>query len=173
MDVKHKGDLMQIEVPKKILASDEIKALSPVERDSYIQSVILEILKMNPRGVTIYQISSKIPFSRPTIAKHLDVLVAIGEAYKVQRGNLSVYYKNGKIVHETDVKSTVVDDKIYTFYKLENAEGKFLYIQEKELDEFRSPRVKGGVMVNEKDIQSFFQELGDFVKRGNNNWLTA
>jgi IMP cyclohydrolase len=162
---------MQIEVPTKILSSDEIKALSPVERDSYIQSVILEILKMNPSGVTIYQISSKIPFSRPTIAKHFDVLVAIGEAYRVQRGNLSVYYKNGKIVHETDVKSTVIDDKIYTFYKLENAEGKFLYIQEKELDEFRSPRVKGGVMVNEKDIQSFFQQLGDFVKRGNNNWL--
>lgn len=164
---------MQIVGPKKILSPEEIKILSPSDRDSYIQSIILEILKMNQRGITIFQISSKVSFSRPTIAKHLDMLVAIGEAYKIQRGNLSIYYKNGKVVHETDVESTSISDKIYTFYKLENDEGKFLYIQEKELDEFRSPRVKGGVMINEKDIPNFLRELERFVEGESRKWLTA
>jgi hypothetical protein len=164
---------MQIRFPEKILSREEIKALSPAERDAYIQSVILDILNMNPHGITVFQISSVVPFSRPTIAKHLDILVAIGEAYKIERGNLSIYYKNGKIVHEVDVQSTVISDKIYTFYKLENAEGRFLYIQEKELDEFRAPRVKGGIMINEKDVPRFLLELEKFVKEGNNNWLNV
>lgn len=162
---------MKLKAPKKILSSEEIKRLSPSDRDYYIQNVVLEILQLNKRGVTISQISGKLPFSRPTIAKHLDVLVAIGEAYKIQRGNLSIYYKNGKIVHEEDVQSTVISDKTYTFYKLKNLEGEFLYIQEKDLDEFRSARVKGGVIINARDLSLFMEALQKFVKKGEANWL--
>ena len=162
---------MKLKSPKKILSPDEIKRLSPPERDYYIQNVILEILELNKRGVTVSQISQKLSFSRPTIAKHLDILVAIGEGYKIHRGNLSIYYKNGKVVHEEDVESVVVNDKIYTLYKLKNLDGEFLYIQEKDLDEFGSPRAKGGVMINLKDIPRFMGTLKKFVEKGEASWL--
>lgn len=169
--VKYGVETMKFKVPKKILGPEEIKRLSPSERDYYIQNVILEILEMNKRGVTVSQVSQRFSFSRPTIAKHLDILVAIGEAYVVQRGNLSIYYKNGKIVHEEDVQSMVVSSKAYTFYKLKNQEGEFLYIQEKDLDEFRSPRVKGGILINAKDIPPFMGALEKFIKKGEVAWL--
>ncbi len=163
--------MMKLKVPNRTLSPEEIKRLSPSDRDYYSQHVILEILGLNRRGVTISQISQRLPFSRPTITKHLDILVAIGEAYKVQRGNLSIYYKNGKVVHETDVRSTVLSDKAYTFYKLENEEGTFLYIQEKEIDEFRSPRVKGGVMIDTRDIALFMDALKEFLEKSDADWL--
>lgn len=169
--VKYGVEIMKLRVPKKILPPEEIKRLSPSERDYYIQNVILEILQLNKRGVTVSQVSQTVHFSRPTIAKHLDVLAAIGEAYKIQRGNLSIYYKNGKVVHEEDVQSMVVSDKTYTFYKLKNQEGEFLYIQEKDLDEFRSPRVKGGILINAKDLSLFMKALKKFIEKGEVAWL--
>jgi len=79
---------MKLKTPKKILSPNEIKRLSPSDRDYYIRNVILEILELNKRGITVSQVSQKLPFSRPTIAKHLDILVAIGEGYKIQRYSL-------------------------------------------------------------------------------------
>jgi hypothetical protein len=160
----------KLKLPEKIFAAEEIKRLSPSERDSYIHNIILEILGMN-KHVTISQLSEQLPFSRPTVTKHLDMLTAIGEAYCIQMGNLSVYSKNGKIVHEADLQSIVVQDKIYTFYKLQNQEGEFLYIQERYFDEFRSPTVKGGVMINSRDLPIFLQKLKSFTEEGEAKWL--
>ena len=164
----------RIEVPRTILSQNKIQVLSPQERDFYIRNVILEILKLNEqRGITVSQVASVTNFNRMTISKHLDILVALGEAYKIQRSNLFIYYKNGKIVHATDVQSTVFNDKTYTFYKLENNEGKFIYIQERELDEFRVPHVKGGVMINMKDIPNFMTKLHEFVEKEESKWITS
>jgi predicted transcriptional regulator len=159
--------------PRTILSQNEIQVLSPQERDFYIRNVILEMLKLNDRqGITVSQIVSVTNFNRMTVSKHLDILVAIGEAYKIQRGNLFIYYKNGKIVHETDVQSVVYSEKNYTFYKLENNEGKFVYIQEKELDEMRVPIVKGGIMINLRDIPNFLTKLAEFSKKEDPKWMT-
>ena len=162
----------KLKVPEKIFKNEEIKRLSPSERDSYIQNTILEILGMN-KHVTISQLSEQLPFSRPTITKHLDMLTAIGEAYCIQMGNLSVYSKNGKIVHEADLQSIVAQDKSYTFYKLQNQEGDFVYIQERYLDEYKSPKVKGGVMINSRDIPFFLEKLKSFTNGGEAKWLQS
>lgn len=159
---------------KTVLSSGEIQALSPQERDFYIRNVILEILRLNDRqGITISQVVSATDFNRMTVGKHLDVLVAIGEAYKVQRGNLFIYYKNGKIVHETDFQSLALNDKSYTFYKLENNDGKFVYIQERELDECRVPQIKGGIMISVKDMPNFLTKLQEFMEKEGSKWITT
>jgi predicted transcriptional regulator len=158
--------------PRTILTQDEIQVLSPQERDFYIRNVILEMLKLNARqGITVSQIVAATNFNRMTVSKHLDILVAIGEAYKIQRGNLFIYYKNGKISHETDIQSVVFTEKNYTFYKLENNEGKFIYIQEKEFDEMRVPHVKGGIMINMRDIPNFLAKLDEFSKKEGSKWI--
>ena len=160
----------RLKLPEKIFSTDEIKRLSPSERDGYIQNIILEILKLN-KYVTVSQVDEQLRFSRPTIAKHLEMLTAIGEAYRVQMGNLSVYSQNGKVVHEADVESIVVSGKIYTFYKLKNQEGDFLYIQERFLDDIKSSKVKGGIMINARDLPMFLEKLKDFVEKGEAKWL--
>lgn len=162
----------RLKIPRTMLTSMKIKILPPQEKDFYIRNMILEILKLNDRrGITVSQIASATHFNRMTISKHLDVLVATGEAYKIQRGNLFIYYKNGKIVHETNLESVVFLDKTYSLYKLENNEGKFIYIQEKELDEFRVPQVKGGVMINMKDIPNFLKKLHEFAEKEDCKWI--
>jgi DNA-binding transcriptional ArsR family regulator len=160
----------KLQVPERILSSEEIKRLSPSERDAYIQNVILEVLGLN-KYVTVSQIDEQLHFSRPTATKHLEMLTAIGEAYRIQMGNLAVYSKNGKVVHEADVQSIVVYGKTYTFYKLKNQEGDFLYIQEKILDELGSPKVKGGIMINSRDLPIFLEKLQAFVNGGEAKWL--
>ncbi len=151
-----------------VMPYSELKGFPPRERDTYIQNVVLRVLEKNRRGVTISEVSTKTGFSRPTVAKHLDILVAIGEAYKTERGNLSIFYKNGKVVHEIVVTGVSTPDRTYTFYMLENEEGRYLYIQEKEVDEFRSVKVRGGVMISLTDLPTILrtaEELSKTVKQ--------
>src|SRR5207244_5742248 len=119
---------------------------------------------MNPRGVTIPEIATRTGFYRDTVSKHLDKLVATREAYRVTRGNVSVYYKNGQVVHATDVKDTSSPNRTYTFYKLENEDGKFIYVQEKEVDEFRAVSVKGGIMIDHRYALQFMKEFQNFLR---------
>jgi predicted transcriptional regulator len=157
-----------LKIPNTILTSEKIQTLPPQEKDFYIRNVILEILRLNTmKGITVTQLGEATGFNRMTLSKHLDILVATGEAYKVQRGNLFIFYKNGKLVDESDMGSIIFTDKTYTFYKLENNEGSFLYIQEKELDEFRVPQVKGGVMVSMRDVPNFLLKLQEFIEKAN------
>lgn len=150
----------------KFLTQDEVRSLGPKERDEYVRNTILEILNRHRRGVIVSQVSALTPFSRVTVAKHLDMLVALGEAYKIERGNLSIYYRNGKVIHESDLRSRRVGGRLYTFYKLENDEGQFIYIQEKEEDAFRSTKVKGGIMISLSDFPDFVRELEKFGRYG-------
>ncbi len=160
-----------LKIPNTIFSPEKIQALPPKEKDFYIRNVILEILRLNTmKGITVSQLTETTGFNRMTLSKHLDVLVATGEAYRVQRGNLSIFYKNGKLVDESDMGSIIFSDKTYTFYKLENNEGSFIYIQEKELDEFRVPQVKGGVMVSMKDVPNFLLKLQEFIAKGGTEW---
>jgi len=156
------ASMVKILLPRGILSQDEVKALRPREREAYVEKVILEVLRLNPRGVIISQVSDQIGFSRDTVSKHLERLSAIREAYKVDRG-VSVYYKNGKVADEQDLKLLTSDDRTYAFYKLENEDGKFIYIQEREVDEFRSVKVRGGIMINAKDFKTFVNGLQKFA----------
>ena len=137
--------------------------MRPKDKERYIETVILELLQLNPRGITIREVADKTGFNRDTVAKHLERLAATREAYKTIRSNLSVYYRNGQVVHATDVKDTTAPDRRYTFFKLENEDGRFYYIQEKEVDEFRAIRVKGGIFVNADYVMQFIKEFQKFV----------
>lgn len=156
-----KMSLLKAGLLDSVLPYKEIKGFAPRERDTYIQNVILRMLEKSPKGVTVSDVSVHTKYSRPTVSKHLDVLVAIGEAYRVERGNLSIFYKNGKIVDEVESNSLSTPDKTYAFYVLQNDEGKFLYIQEKELDEHMSVRVRGGITINLRDLPEVVKKIGE------------
>jgi len=154
---------MAISTPKGLLEAEEINALKPQEREDYIRDVMLEILRKNERGVTISEVMDATSFNRVTVAKHLEHLVAIREAYKTERGIGTVYFKNGKLVRETDRFKVDCGNKIYEFFRLENPEGVFLYIQEQEKDELRATNVRGGIMIPLKDASHFLKGLFRFA----------
>jgi predicted transcriptional regulator len=154
--------MVTIQIPK-VLPFKEVITMRPQDREHYIDKIILNILEMNPRGVTVSEIVRKTSFYRDTVAKHLERLVATREAYSIVRGNVTVYYKNGQVVHAIDVKDATSPHRTYTFYKLQNEDGKFVYVQEKELDEFRAVTVKGGIMIDARYAMEFIRELQNFV----------
>jgi len=149
--------------PKSILSPGEIKALKPNEREDYIRAVILDILRKNEQGVTISEVIEATSFNRVTITKHLEYLVAVREAYKRERGIGTVYFKNGKLVHETDRSSITCGNKAYQFFRLQNPDGVFIYIQEQEKNELRAVNVKGGLMIPLHCFQPFMKGLIHFT----------
>jgi len=157
------AERLSLAAPKSILSPDEIKALRPNEREDYIRAVILDILRKNEQGVTISEVAEATSFNRVTITKHLEYLVAVREAYKKERGIGTVYFKNGKLVHETDKTSIVCGNKTYQFFRLENPDGVFIYIQEQEKNELRAINVKGGLMIPLHCFQSFMKGLMHFT----------
>lgn len=154
---------MEIKIPDVLLSADEVQALKPFERENYVRSVIKRILANNENGVMASEIVQATNLNRITVTKHLEYLVAIREAYKSDRGSGAIYYQNGRLVHPTDRLSVPIGNKIYDFIKLVNAEGEFIFIQEKEQDELRLKTVKGGIMIRIEDLFSFMDGLQKFI----------
>jgi hypothetical protein len=154
---------MEINKPNVILSPEEIQALKPIERENYVRSLIKDILSTNENGVMASEIVDATRLNRITVTKHLEYLVAIREAYKSDRGTGSVYYVNGRLIHPTDRLSMPIGNKIYDFFKLENAEGNFVFIQEKEEDELRAKTVRGGIMIRCQDLFQFMNGLQKFI----------
>lgn len=154
---------MEINKPDVMLSPEEIQALKPTERENYVRSLIKGILSRNENGIMASEMAEATNLNRITVTKHLEYLVAIREAYKSDRGAGSIYYVNGRLIHPTDRLSVPIGNKIYEFFKLENAEGDFAFIQEKEEDELRAKTVKGGIMIKCQDVRQFMEGLQKFI----------
>jgi predicted transcriptional regulator len=154
---------MEIKIPDVMFSAEEVQALKPLERENYVRSVIKKILANNENGVMASEIVQATNLNRITVTKHLEYLCAIREAYKSDRGSGAIYYQNGRLVHPTDRLSVPIGNKIYDFIKLVNAEGKFVFIQEKEQDELRLKTVRGGIMIRCEDFFQFMNGLQKFI----------
>ena len=154
---------MSLSLPPSMRTQEEVLSMSPKDRDKYMEHVILEILRLNLQGATIPEIADATGLYRNTITKHLNRLVAIREAYKIERGAVSIYYKNGKVVHARSLEHSFANDKRYSFFRLINDEEKSVYIQEKETNSFGTIKVKGGIIIKDEDFLEFIKELQKFM----------
>ncbi|MCJ7632200.1 MarR family transcriptional regulator [Candidatus Bathyarchaeota archaeon] len=154
---------MTLSLPPAIRTQEEVLSISPKDREKYMEHTILGILRLNPQGATVTEITEATGLNRVTITKHLNRLVAIREAYKVERGPVSIYYKNGKISHSRTVEHSFANDKRYSFFRLINDEEKSVYIQEKETNSFGTVKVKGGIIIKDEDFFEFMKELQKFM----------
>jgi predicted transcriptional regulator len=103
----------------------------PVEREQIIHTKIPEVLKDNPRGLTMTQLVKNTKFSRKAIEKHLQVLILENEIYMKQFGVTKVYYPNHRI-HHFDFEKLKYNNRTIWFDILENEFGKYLLIQKKK-----------------------------------------
>ena len=154
--MKSKNDLF-------VLDSQEIKYLSPYEREEYIRNVLIELLSAKNNGITIPEAVELTRFNRVTLAKHLEYLTSIREAYKRKRGGVTIYFKNGRLVHPTSNREIFFEDKKYSFLRLENDEGEFIYIQENKKDDNDLYKVNGGIIIALKNFQDFLNGLIGFT----------
>lgn len=153
---------MKIQTPQDLITAEELRNLRPKDKDQCIQKLILQILELNSQGVTISELAEQTDIHRNTLASHMKTLVATREAYAINRGKISIYYRNGKVVHARSTEHKFPNDRFYRFYRLENEQGKFIYIQERQIDEFRAIKVKGGIMIDDRDFLKFMKELQKF-----------
>jgi DNA-binding transcriptional ArsR family regulator len=140
----------------KVSADVKLRNKSPHLRDQFANNMIVEFLERSPNGVTIKQIIEKTELARPTIVRHLERLVALRYARKRDFGYVSLYYKGGYPEEETSESEKFSDDTSFTFQIVNRgADGNFIYVQEKQLNDFREEKVIGGIMVNTKDAHKF------------------
>lgn len=150
------------DVPIGLLSRSEVKDLRPRSRDAYASNMVLEVLEKNPQGLTVSQIVKAAHLSRNTVLKHLERSVALRKAAKKDFGYLSIYYKGG--TPETDKLASIdFGDTSYDIQILNRGiEGRYVYIQERQLDEFRMPRITGGILVRTDNLLEFIKKLHSY-----------
>jgi hypothetical protein len=139
---------------------EDLKKMSPEDRKRFARSIVLKVVKDNPEGISLPQVSDITGIDRRTASKHLDYLTAIRELYKRQFSQRNIlYYPNGKVSHPTLLKDIRIGDKFYNFQLIENPFGRFLYIQEKTRDEYNLFTTVGGLMLNANSLNELISHL--------------
>lgn len=170
-----KNDIL---LPTNMYTKSEYDALSPPDREAYIKTLLIKILKLNKNGVTIPQITKALNeyfgqnyISRLTIWRHLELFASTREAYKIEYG-VSVYYHNGIMIHHLFKKDFQLKNRKYGFIFVKNLFGDELYVQEKETNKHGTPVVAGGLNIPLTEIEKFADILGkakgeaeDFLKK--------
>jgi len=103
-------------------------------KEKMISKNVLELLKNNPKGLTMTELVKNTKFSRKAIEKHLEILIIENEIYMKKFGVTKVYYPNHRI-HHFDFEKLNYNNKTIWFDILENEFGKYLLIQKKKKED--------------------------------------
>ena len=153
-------------VKRKATPEIRLRNKSPQAREEKAQNLIIEYLNRNPNGVTIRHIVNGTNISRITITRHLERFVALRQARKRDFGYVSLYYKGGFFDEEVIESNQFTNGTSFTFQLVNReAEGTFIYVQEKQLGDLREEKVTGGIMINTKDAQRFVRMLSGFSSK--------
>lgn len=163
---------MSVIIPEsvKVVGQENIKSFSPQDKIQYYDKVILEVLRANPEGLTAPEISGALGFYSNTVRQHLARLVERGQAMSQHRGKLILYQPNGEVVDKPyTIESKSKDGLQYVVNKLKTKEGISYYIQQRELDAYRTLRVKGGITISKDDAEDFIKFLHTYVVKEHQN----
>jgi len=145
-----------------IMPKEKYLGMTTNDQEAYIKKKILEILEMNPHGITVPDIIEKTYFkSRQTLIKHLERFISSGRAYKIKRRNLTTYYLNGIPDHSQLNLETTTDSGSRIKGKiLKNDLGTCAYF------EYDDSIIKGGILIKENDLKKFSEIVTKLVRYG-------
>ena len=156
------------QVMDKMLTREELGALKPRERSRYVQNLILHVLSKH-QDLSLSEIMDKTNLARSTVSKHVDSLVSSQQVLKRERGmgqiQMNFYKLVGSFDKKEEIQSEKDDSTSYSFFVLENDDDQTICIQQKEEDEFRNSRIKGAIIVDFDDMQSFITYLNTYSNR--------
>jgi len=105
--------------------------------DSYQQEITLiqKVLKENPKGMTVTDISRKIKINRNSVAKYLDIMKISGMVEMITFGPAKVYFPSRRIpiadminytsdfilVFDSDMRITMINDSFLRFLGISRA----------------------------------------------------
>lgn len=154
----------------KLLPRKTVVKFSPAEKDKYYDQVIVDILNANPTSVSAVEIEKETGFYGRTVRDHLRKLSALGKAYGITRSGVVFYFPSGKMEDDPlTISSKTRDGLFYVTNRLTNQHGKFFYIQQKEMDEYRTLVVKGGILIAAEDIKDFIKQLHTYCANKGEN----
>jgi hypothetical protein len=133
------------------LSLEDIRAIPSAQRGKFIESSVLALINSNDsRGLTLAEIERLTQYPKNTLYKHIDLLFAKRKITKISRGRISIYYPNGYPSGEPHMRDIIYgkgNDHRIGVHLLENIDGKYVHIQERELDENGFSQDIGGVLV--------------------------
>ena len=148
--------MAEINLPKDMLAKEAFKTLPAKEKEEYVTNLLKKILDLNEEGITISQIREATDLTYSTIWHHLEILSCTAQAHKISRGNLDVYYHNGRSSYLNELSK---DGTNYTLGAVENSKGRFVCIHEKRQNRLGNHTVCSGVNIPVELIDGFIAEL--------------
>jgi len=107
--------------------------------DDYQQEIILikQILKENPKGMTVTDISRKIKINRNSVAKYLDIMRISGHVEMITFGPAKVFFPSRRIPVDNMLNYTsdyiLVFDKNFRINTINNSFLEFLEIKREEV----------------------------------------
>jgi hypothetical protein len=153
---------------KHLLTNGEVQALRPEERARYVHKLILDVLDVR-KDKTLSEVIEASGVARPTVTKHLGLLVALQQVKKEERGlgrnKISFYKKVGNVLENNEHIFEGDGNIRYSFFTIESDEGKAICIQQKEEDEYKASSVRGTIVIKYDNVQQFVKELNTFAAR--------
>jgi len=137
--------------PTALLSAEEIRVLPQDERGKRVESSVLALINANGnRGLTLAEIERATNYPKNTLYKHVELLYAKRKINKIIRGRTGIFYPNGQPYHKAEFKDIIAGktkDRLFGTRLLENIDGRYLYLQERELDENGFPLDVGGILI--------------------------
>lgn len=143
-----------------MLEKERYLALPSLQKEEYITNILKEILKHNPVGVTVSDIQKATYLSRSTVWHHIELLNAIGECIRLERGDTDVYHSNKVIAsfNEFQLKGTKLDS-VYDFELVENTFGKYVRLQRKRASRSEAHYTGSGIILPSELIEDVIKAL--------------
>jgi hypothetical protein len=153
---------------KNVLSKEEVNGMKPVERERYVQDVLLGIFE-GDKIWTIREIIEKTALARPTVTKHLHRLVDTQQISSDTKmlGNFSVTYykKSGNIDNKKELQRKFSGPSNYVFFTIDTDDEHSICIQQKDKDDFGIEKVKGAIVVSFEDFELFLKELHAYAAK--------
>jgi len=136
-----------------------------LQKGEYIHNLLKEILRLNPKGITVSQVDKSTYLGRSTIWHHLEILASRAECLKIQRGDIDIYHSNKVLESLKDFNINGIDF-YYNFDLVENTFGKFLRLQMKQEGRTGSIVNDCGILINLKffgDVLSSLNQIKENI----------
>lgn len=152
--------------PTDKLSVDELKTIPQNERGKFIESSVYALISANgTRGLSLSEVERVTQYPKNTLYKHVDLLHAKRKINKISVGKTGLYYPNGQIYKGVAPKDIMYgNSKRYGVRLLQNLDGPYLHLQEREMDEHGFPSDVGGVLLPLKIIPELVTMIHLVVK---------
>lgn len=162
--------MQKIALPQNMLEKEQYLTLPSLQKEEYINSILKEILKLNPIGVTVSQIDKATYVGRSTIWHHMELLAAKGECLRLERGDTDVYHLNEVIMalKELDVKGSKLGS-YYSFDLVKNTYGEYVRIQRKMESRTEASFVRQGIVIPCESFTELLNVLNIVKEKINSN----